>query len=137
MLQVLTFAKATTHGNECIILVVDDEPDICETVKDLLESCIAGASVRTAPSGRAALEVLGREHVDLIVTDYKMPGMNGVQLLSEAEHVAPGLPHILITAFDPELVRELGPHARGEHIVRKPFDADRLVAEVERALAIQ
>jgi len=133
MLQVLAFAQP--RPKSATILVVDDEPDICETVKDLLESCIAGAHVRTARSGRAALELLTREHVDLIVTDYKMPGMNGVQLLSAAEKVAPGLPHILITAFDPELVRELGSRAARENIVRKPFDGAKLVDQVERALA--
>ena len=117
------------------ILVVDDEPDIREAVRDVLESSVDGATVHVSESGRAALDWLAGHHVDLIVTDYKMPGMNGVQLLDAAEDVMPGVRHILVTAFDRELVKDLGGRASNERIVQKPLDAERLIKEVERALS--
>ncbi|MCA1819298.1 MAG: response regulator [Thermoplasmatota archaeon] len=132
MLQIAVAATPrTTHKS---ILVVDDEPDIREAVRDVLESCLEDATVFTADSGRSALAVLGKEKVDLIVTDYKMPGMTGVQLLNEAETLAPGLRHILVTAFDRELLHDLGGRGKNEHIVQKPLDPERLIREVERAL---
>ena len=131
MLQLVAVMPKAVHKT---ILVVDDEDDIREAVRDVLESCIEGTDIFTATSGHDALKVLNERHVDLIVTDYKMPGMNGVQLLSAAEKVAPGLPHILITAFDRELITELGSQAKQERIVQKPVEPDRLIREVERAL---
>jgi two-component system, response regulator YesN len=116
------------------ILVVDDESDIREAVKDVLESALDGTTVHTADSGTAALSFLQGSKVDLIVTDYKMPGMNGVQFLSAAEKVTPGIHHILVTAFDRDLVHDLGSRAAGERILQKPLDPERLIREVERAL---
>ena len=116
------------------ILVVDDESDIRDAVKDVLESALDGTTVYTAASGTAALTVLQNSKVDLIVTDYKMPGMNGVQFLTAAEKVTPGIHHILVTAFDRDLVQDLGSRAAGERILQKPLDPERLIREVERAL---
>jgi len=132
MLQVVHVAQAKMHKN---ILVVDDEADIREAVKDVLESCLDNASVQAVDSGAAALDFMSHAKVDLIVTDYKMPGMDGVQLLKAIESLSPGLPHILVTAFDRELLHDLGNQARGEHILQKPLDPERLLREVERALA--
>lgn len=114
---------------------MDDELDIREAVRDVLESSVDDARILLADCGRTALEILQREQVDLIITDYKMPGMTGVQLLGAAEAVLPGVRHILITAFDRELVKDLGMDAKGERIVQKPLEPDRLIKEVERALA--
>jgi two-component system, NtrC family, nitrogen regulation response regulator NtrX len=129
-----TLAVASPRSTTTRILVVDDEPDIREAVRDVLEASLDGASVVTADGGRQALEILSRGHVDLILTDYKMPGMNGVQFLDAAERVAPGTAHILVTAFDRELVGALGGRADKESILQKPVDPDRLLREVERAL---
>jgi CheY-like chemotaxis protein len=117
------------------ILVVDDEQDLREAVKELLEAYLDGARVRTAESGKAALAILDREDIDLIVTDFKMPGMNGVQFLREASKVAPDVPHVLVTAFDREALAALGSDAQGERIVQKPFEPQALVHMVEEALS--
>lgn len=133
MLSVVFHASQATGAKT--ILVVDDEQDIREAVRDVLEASLDGTTVYTAASGKAALEILAMGGVDLIVTDYKMPGMTGVQLLDAAETVLPGVRHILVTAFDRELVRDLGGRAQSERIVQKPLDPVRLLREVQRALA--
>src|SRR5689334_6681770 len=103
------------------ILVVDDEPDVREAMASLLETFVDGVHVRQAGSGADGLRALRNEAADLIVTDFKMPGMNGAQFLSEAERIVPGTPHILVTAFDREAIQSMGPGA-GDRIVHKPFE---------------
>ncbi len=79
------------------ILVVDDEPNslfgICQILKD------EGYEVIPVESGRAALKKLDTDPVDVIVTDVRMPDLDGIGLLSELKRRAPHIPVILITAF--------------------------------------
>ena len=69
-------------GNELFkILVVDDEEDYCAVSKMILENC--GYSVVTCNSGREALDILERMNLDLVISDLKMNGMSGYELLEE------------------------------------------------------
>lgn len=79
------------------ILIVDDEKSIC----DLLEIVFKrdGYWVKTVSSGRAALELLSREPFDLIVSDIKMRGMTGMELLREVRSLMPDVVFIFMTAF--------------------------------------
>src|SRR4029078_10545730 len=93
-------------GRPQTILVVDADPDIREAVRGILERSIRGTRVLTAASGQEGLGILARETVDLIVTDYKMPGMNGLEFLDSARLIDPQAPRILITAFEHELMEQ-------------------------------
>lgn len=115
------------------ILVVDDEPDIAESFCDLLRSLVPGVMVNQALAGREALQKLREGPVDLIVTDFMMPGMNGIQFLREAERVAPGVPNILVTAFEADMVRKAGGPAP-DRILHKPFDIGEFQVAVSDAL---
>jgi len=117
------------------ILVVDDEADIREAIQDLLASEFDGATIHVAGSGPEALSILRHEAMDLILTDYKMPGMSGVKFLAEADKIAPGIPRIILTAFDRELIRELGASSRRERILQKPFEPEALIKVVSASLA--
>jgi two-component system, NtrC family, response regulator PilR len=79
------------------LLVVDDEKSIC----DLLEIVFKrdGYEVRTALSGRDALNVLTKESVDLVISDIKMSGMSGLELLKETRALLPDVVFIFVTAF--------------------------------------
>src|SRR5687767_4961288 len=79
------------------ILLVDDEADILESLKFVLESFLPDVDVRTADSGHRALESLAEKPVDLIVSDYRMPEMNGLEFLGKARTIHPNVPRILIT----------------------------------------
>lgn len=114
------------------ILVVDDEPDVREALATLLETFLDGAEVRQAGSGGEGLRLLRDAGADLILTDFRMPGMDGAQFLAAAAKVAPGTPHILVTAYDKEAVENLG--AGSVPIVHKPFEPTDLLAAVDRAL---
>jgi DNA-binding NtrC family response regulator len=85
----------------------------------------------TAPSGDAALALLGKQQVDLIVSDFKMPGMNGLQFLEKARVLAPQVPRIMMTAFpDLEIAIAAINEARIETFFTKPLDPDRVLGVV-------
>jgi two-component system response regulator PilR (NtrC family) len=87
-------AAAATPGR---VLVVDDERSVRELLSIVLKR--DGHEVLVAEDGAAAVEVLKREHVDILITDIRMPLMNGVDLLRAAKGIAPELATIVMTAF--------------------------------------
>lgn len=116
------------------LLVVDDEEDIRESLKALFETCLDDVEVRVAPGGAVALDILAKEPIDLIITDYKMPGMNGLEFLARAQKQGPSIPRILVTAFpDLEIAIRAINEANIENFFTKPFDADQ-VLEVVRSI---
>jgi CheY-like chemotaxis protein len=82
-----------------VILVVDDELDVRNSLTELLEQSLPGVKVLAVASGRLGLEVLARERVDLVMSDYKMPGMDGIEFLVQVRRLHPGLPRVMFTAF--------------------------------------
>ena len=94
----------------------------------------AGHQVRVAENGRRALELLREEPADLIVSDVKMPDMDGIQLLRAAREFLPDTAVVMMTAFATvETAREafkLG----ADDFIQKPFDVDELKLIVEKAL---
>ncbi len=80
------------------ILVVDDDAAICQSLRDLLEEeCCC---VETAPSGIQAMELLKRARFDVVLSDVVMPDMDGYQLYQAVKNTLPGLPIVLMTAFN-------------------------------------
>ncbi|WP_028232059.1 ATP-binding protein [Paraburkholderia mimosarum] len=113
------------------ILLVDDDALICNSTAYLLEDL--GHEVIEANSGASALEVLknGRK-VDLLITDYSMPGMTGIQLAYAARQLRPDLPVVMATGY-----ADL-PSGTSMDIVRlrKPYQQHQLVAEIAKALRL-
>ncbi|MBW3581664.1 MAG: response regulator [Euryarchaeota archaeon] len=123
-------------GRVQTVLLVDDEEDILASLSDLLTSALDGVRVVTASSGREALGRLEAEEVDLIVTDYKMPGMNGFELLCEAAQRAPQVPRMLMTAFpDLDIALRAINEARIDNFFTKPLDPPKIVEVVGEVLS--
>jgi DNA-binding NtrC family response regulator len=117
------------------ILIVDDEPDILESLSDVFSLHLPGVKVLTAAEGKKALELLKTNTVGLIVSDYKMPGMDGLEFLTKAREIAPEAPRILITAY-PELnvaVRAIN-EAQIQNFLTKPITPQALIEAVNAAL---
>ncbi len=115
------------------ILVVDDDP----ASRDLLRRVLAGVGhdVALAASGREALEELARHPADLVVSDIRMPDLDGVQLLEKLRELAPEVPVILVTAFgDVEGAVEAIRRGAFDYLP-KPYDVDGIRLQVQRALA--
>jgi DNA-binding NtrC family response regulator len=114
------------------LLLVDDESAILDTLRILFKN--EGFDVVVAQGGRAALEALERAVPELVVTDVRMPSVNGIEVLTAARERDPDLPVILMTA-QAELRTAIDAVNRGAfHYIQKPFDNDQLVAICRRAL---
>jgi signal transduction histidine kinase len=104
----------------CSVLIIDDDPMVAATTAAMLEDL--GHSVLVVSSGPLALNVVRSDaHIDLIVTDYAMPGMTGAELAKHIRQVRPSLPIILATGYadlpntdDPGLPRLAKPYRRDE-----------------------
>jgi len=98
-----------SNGTQAVmyhILYVDDEPDLLELCKLFLEEN-GDFLVDTIPSPRAALDLIRTRHYDAIISDYQMPGMNGIAFLQEAKKDHPNLPFILFSGKGhQEIIRE-------------------------------
>ena len=109
------------------VLVVDDEPSVCESLRLTLEDTY---HVRTAPSVREALSTLEAWHIDLVLLDFKMPGMNGIDFLKRIAHTWPNVPVIMITATtDVELALRMLREGAVDYLT-KPFDVERILQMV-------
>jgi CheY-like chemotaxis protein len=115
------------------ILVVDDEPFVCDAVKMMLT--FDGHEVKMANSGKEALELLGVETFDLVITDFAMPAMKGDELASLIKQRNPGQPVIMITAYAEMLQSSGNPLGGVDRLISKPFLLDDLRAAIAHLLA--
>lgn len=114
------------------LLLVDDDPGLLKLLGMRLVS--EGYSVVTAESGPEALRVLGRDKVDLVVSDLRMDEMDGLQLFAEIQKVQPGMPVIILTAHGsiPEAVAATQQGVFS--FLTKPVDKDALYKAIDDAL---
>ena len=116
------------------ILVVDDEPVVQNAVQWLLRS--HGYEVDIAKSGEEALSRIAQQEFDVVVSDIKMPGLNGLDVLERSRALWPNLSVILMTGYA-SLETAIEALRRGAcDYLRKPFDVDDLTLSVERALRV-
>ena len=112
------------------ILAVEDEPEVLDVLRAMLSS--AGHTVFTAASGREALELFGREPVDLVITDLGMPGMTGLALAAELKRRR-AVPVALLTGWADELSGSASAPSV-DLVVAKPFTREKLFEALARAL---
>jgi len=113
------------------VLLVEDDEGVRQFIAESLE--MLGYSVVAASHGREGLERLDEETPELMIIDYAMPGLNGLEVAEAAKARAPSLPIILATGYaDMEAVHKVFDPA---HILRKPFQINDLDTAVRRALA--
>src|SRR5437868_10333482 len=117
------------------ILIVDDEQSYRQLLTLVFQG--DGNKIRTAMNGRQALEVLQAEPADVIISDVKMPDMDGIEMLRAVRATQPDLGVILMTAFaSVETAREafkLG----ADDFIQKPFDVEELKLIVRKTLEKQ
>ena len=114
------------------ILVVHDDPDIREVIKDRLESL--GYVLSTASDGAECLAVLAKQVPDLILLDIEMPKMNGLDALAEIRKREIDVPILMITAYGTVERAVQAMKAGAYDFIPKPFEPDHLSLVVQRAL---
>jgi len=113
------------------ILIVDDEPSIVESLRILFRA--EGFAAHGAVGGRAGLERIAELRPDVVVSDVRMPGVDGLGVLDAARALDPAAPVVLMTA-QATLQSAIGAvNAGAFHYLQKPFRNDELVAVVRRA----
>ena len=115
------------------ILFVDDEPKILQGLGRMLRGMRHEWDLLFANGGPEAFELMGRSRVDVVVSDMRMPGMDGAELLAEVEKRHPHTVQFVLSGqTDKETAfRAVGP---SHHFLSKPCEADILVNSVRRAL---
>ena len=115
------------------ILIVDDEPSIRKVLGAHLRR--DGYDVTAAASGVEAIETLQEEGADLVITDLRMPGMDGLELLRWVKQSYPGLPVIMLTAHGTVDSAVEALKRGAQDYLTKPFDQDELRLVILKALA--
>src|SRR5689334_11690015 len=117
------------------ILIVDDEQSYRQLLSLVFEG--DGHSIRTAMNGREALDLLHAEPADVVISDVRMPDMDGIEMLSAVRETLPDLGVVLMTAFaSVETAREafkLG----ADDFIQKPFDVEELKLIVKKTIEKQ
>lgn len=113
------------------ILIIEDDPHLLSILRFLLTD--EGYEVRTAESGEAGLEIIKREHVDLVLLDINLPGIDGLEVcnkIKRTEHI----PVIILSCRDQDSDVISGLELGAEDYVRKPFNHRELVLRISRLL---
>jgi len=115
------------------ILIVDDDRNVLEVLNARLLS--AGYRVRMAPDANEGIDIIKKEDINGVISDVKMPGMDGMAFLNEIRRINPGLPVIFLTAYAniPEAVHAV--KAGAVDYLEKPFDGHDLVKKLEDTLS--
>lgn len=115
------------------ILIVDDDPVVVESCRRILAA--EEMSLTVAENAQVAKSILASGAIfDLMITDIKMPKINGFQLIAQAKEIYPGLKVLMMTGYlTPETVNQ-GRESGAEGFIAKPFTPDELVAAVNNLI---
>ncbi len=112
------------------VLIVDDDAAVLETLRDIFED--RGYRVVCCSSGSAAIERVKKEFFDLMLSDIRMPGINGVETFFEVKKISPNTAVIMMTGFSIEDMVKKAMEGGVCAFVYKPFDMDNVLAIVEQ-----
>jgi response regulator RpfG family c-di-GMP phosphodiesterase len=118
------------------VLCVDDEPNILKSLTRLFRS--GGFQVLTAPGGSEGILLLERERVDVVVSDMRMPGMDGVEFLEQVQQQWPQVVRLLMTGYS-DINAVIGAVNRGKiyRYITKPWDDNDILLIVRQAMEVK
>ncbi len=114
------------------ILVVDDDLKVRETLHKLISR--QGYECKTATNGREALEIVEEDNFSFVISDIKMPGMNGMELLKAIKKDYPDIDVIIMTAYSEDYTFTDVIKAGASDFISKPFSQDELEAKLGRII---
>jgi DNA-binding NtrC family response regulator len=125
---------ATLGREEARVLIVDDDPALLQALSLALRLRMGGVTVETADSAAAALDRIAARDYDAIVTDIKMPGMDGLALLAEIRGRRPDTPILIITGHGEYDLAVRALRGRAYDFIQKPIDRDHFVVSLDCAI---
>ena len=114
------------------VVFVDDEPGVCGVVHKMLER--AGADVQCFQCAQDCLKHLAAHRCDLLITDVRMPGTDGMDLLKQVKERLPWIPVLLVTGYGDVPLAVQALKAGAADFVEKPLDRDAFLQTVERLI---
>src|SRR5881296_1711534 len=120
--------------NQPRVLIVDDDAALLQALPETLRLRMCQVTVDTADSAAAALDQIAARDYDAIVTDIKMPGMDGLALMAEIRRRRPDTPILMITGHGEYDLSVRALRAGAYDFIQKPIDRDRFVASLYRAI---
>lgn len=117
------------------ILIIDDEVDMLTLLRIIIEENTV-YEVETTNNPSEGLKMLTEKHFDLVVTDLKMPGMDGIDLFDECKEIRPDLPVIIITAYGSLDTAEEAMQKGIADFITKPFRKDTILFTIDRILEL-
>src|SRR5665648_374423 len=114
------------------ILIIDDDRLNLMVLKEIINK--AGYIVIEAENGETGLQLVHTEHPDLVITDFQMPGMNGIEVLSQIQELNIGLPVILLTGFGDVVLTIKSIQLGAFDFLEKPVDPNQLKTVIRLAL---
>lgn len=114
------------------ILVVDNDSDMCQLISEILKE--EGHSVDIAYDGGAALESIRTTAYDLVILDYKLPGIGGIKVLEDARGIRTTLQAVMISAYGNAAVKSRAKELSAYAFLDKPFDMAALARVVKEAI---
>jgi len=128
--------KLGRGSEQARVLIVDDDPALLQALPRALQIRMAEVTVETADSAAAALDRIAAGDYDAIVTDIKMPGMDGLALLAEIRRRQPDTPILIITGHGEYDLSVRALRGGAYDFIQKPIDRDDFVASLYRAIRV-
>ena len=117
------------------ILVVEDEPDVLIVLRRILRDVTIGHDIIAVPDGATAIEQLERQRFALVITDYLMPEVSGIELARFVRARSPETAVVMVTAYATSEVEQAATEAGVQVVLRKPFVVGKLEDAVRVALS--
>ena len=117
------------------VLVIDDELDMLMLLRMIIEDN-TGYEVETTNNPSEGLKLLTEKHFDLVITDLKMPGMDGMELFDECKDIRPDTPVIIITAYGSLETADEALKKGVADFITKPFRKDSILFTIKRVLEL-
>src|SRR5712664_2053201 len=130
-------AEGGSAMSRACVLLVDDDLALLQALPEALRLRMGGVKVDTADSAAAALELIAARDYDAIVTDIKMPGIDGLELLAEIRTQRPDTPTVMITGHGEHDLVVQALRGGAYDFIQKPIDRDHLVASLSRAIQMR
>jgi PAS domain S-box-containing protein len=119
------------------LLIVDDDPDLLVILPEAIQLRLPDSTIDTAPSAQLALERIKAVDYDAIVTDIKMPGMDGLELMQQIRQIRPNTPTLLMTAHGEHDLAVKSLESGAYAFLQKPLDRAFLSAWLKRAIELR
>ncbi len=110
------------------LLIIEDDPNTLSGLQDLLRQ--EGYRVHGVTRGRQAIQIILAEAIDIVICDYSLPDMDGLQVCRELKRLQPGLKVFLVTAYSNAEIVKAAKECRITKIFHKPLDLEELLAKL-------